>query len=121
MIICDGLPEPSREEILNKCHGVDGILWVTLERLNTEILDRAGPQLRAISTISVGTDNIDVDEVKKRGIALGYTSDVSTVAIAELAIGLMISAGRRFHESRLQIKNNQWELGDPQWMLGKKI
>lgn len=114
------MPSPSREEILKKCEGVDGILWATLERLNAEVLDRAGPQLKAISTISVGTENIDIIEVKKRGIALGYTSSISAEAVAELAIGLMIAAGRRFHESHLKIKNNQWKEGDIKWMFGKE-
>lgn len=103
---------------MKKCKDVDGILWATLECLDDEVLNRAGPQLKAISSLTVGTENIDITEIKKRGIALGYTSSISAEAVAELAIGLMISAGRRFHESHLTIKNNQWKLGDIKWMLG---
>lgn len=121
MIICEGLPEPTREEILTKSQGVDGILWATHEALNAEALDRAGPQLKAISTKSAGIDYVDVPEVKRRGIPLGYTPNVLSDAVADLAIGLMISAARRFHEGYLKIVNNEWELGDPQWMLGQDI
>lgn len=53
MIICEG-SEPTREEILSKSEGVDGILWASHEPLNAEALDRAGPQLRAVSTKSAG-------------------------------------------------------------------
>lgn len=115
------MPEPSREEILSKSAGVDGILWATHEPLNAEALDRAGPQLKAISTKSAGIDYVDVVEVKRRGIPLGSTPGVLSCAVADLAIGLMISAARRFHEGYLKIVNNNWELGDPQWMLGHEV
>lgn len=52
MILCN--PEPTREEILSKSEGVDGILWASHERLNGEALDRVGPQLNAVSTMSAG-------------------------------------------------------------------
>lgn len=40
--ICEGLPTPSREEILAKSNGMDGILWATHCALNAEALDAAG-------------------------------------------------------------------------------
>lgn len=121
MFVCEGLPEPSREEILTKSQGMDGILWATHEKLNAEALDRAGPQLRAISTKSAGIDYVDVAEVKRRAIPLGFTPNVLGDAVAELAIGLMVSAARRFHEGHTKIVKNRWELGDPQWMLGQEV
>lgn len=113
------MPEPSRDEILSKSEGVDGILWATHEPLNAEALDRAGPQLKVISTKSAGIDYVDVAEVKRRSIPLGYTPGVLSDAVADLAIGLMISAARRSHEGYLKIVNNQWDVHDPQWMLGQ--
>lgn len=77
---------------------------MTSEKLNDEVLDAAGPQLKAISTMSVGIDFVNVEQVKNRKIALGYTPDVLNEAVADVAIGLMIAASRRFHEGRLQIK-----------------
>lgn len=119
--ICEGLPEPTREEILSKAIGMDGILWANHERLDADALDRIGPTIRAISTKSAGVDYVDVPEVKRRGIPLGYTPEVLSDAVADLAVGLMISAARRFHEGHLKIVNNEWELGDPQWMLGRDV
>lgn len=89
---------------MNKAKGVHGILWVTTEKLNNEVLDAAGPQLKAISTMSVGIDFVNVEQVKSRKIALGYTPDVLNEAVADVTIGLMIAASRRFHEGRLQIE-----------------
>lgn len=42
MTICEGLPAPTREEILTKSKGMDGILWATHCELNAEALDAAG-------------------------------------------------------------------------------
>lgn len=42
-------------------------------------------------------------------------------ATADIAIGLLIAAARRFYEGRLKIDNNKWEQGSPIWMLGQDI
>lgn len=80
-----------------------------------------GPQLRSISTKSAGIDYVDVDEVKRRGIPLGYTPHVLNDAVADIAVGLLISAARRFYEGRRKIDTDNWEQGRPQWMLGQDI
>lgn len=60
MIIAEGYPEPTREEILSKSKGVDGILWASYGALNGEVLDRAGPQLKVVSTKSSGNLTIAI-------------------------------------------------------------
>lgn len=121
VIICEGLPEPTREEILTKAQGVDGILWATHEPLNADALDRIGPQLKVISTKSAGIDYVDVAEFKRRGIPLGHTPNVLSDAVADLAIGLLVAAARRFREGYLKIVNDEWDTCDPHWMLGRDI
>lgn len=43
-----------RAEMLKKANGMDGILWGTHTALNAEVLDAAGPNLKALSAVSVG-------------------------------------------------------------------
>lgn len=109
-----------RSEILRMVKGVDGLLWASLDKLNAEILDAAGPQLKSISVITAGLDYVDVAEIKRRNIRLGYSSTVSSQATSEAAIGLALAAGRRFREGRLNIEKNQWE-DQPQIFLGVEI
>lgn len=93
-----------RSETLEKLKGAEGIFWVTQEILDKEILDVAGNQLRSLATMSVGIDYVDLEEVKKRKIPFGNTPGVLNDAVAELAVGLAIGAGRRFHDGRLKMQ-----------------
>ncbi|KAH8269373.1 hypothetical protein KR018_008399 [Drosophila ironensis] len=119
-IICQSVP-PSREEILKKVPGVDAIYWAHYQPLNAGILDAAGPQLRCVSTMSSGIDYVDVPEFKRRQIPLGHTPGVVKNAVADLAIGLMISAGRNFHAGRSEIERSQWKTEQIDWMMGREI
>jgi len=122
VIICEskGLVEPPLDEILSKCKGMDGILWSTHVCLDAVALDAAGPQLKAISTLSAGLDFVDVAELKRRAIPLGHTPFVLNNAVADLAVGLLIAAARRFHEGFKKIVGNDWQ-NSPQWLLGRDI
>ncbi|XP_055641818.1 glyoxylate reductase/hydroxypyruvate reductase-like [Toxorhynchites rutilus septentrionalis] len=110
----------TRDEILKLIPGVDGILWVGHYALNGEVLDTGMPTLKSISTMSAGMDYVDIAEFKRRNFPLGFTPSVLSDAVADEAIGLMIAAGRRFHEGRLKIDRSEWS-GGPQWMLGQDI
>jgi len=119
VVVPESVP-PKREEILKLSRGVDGILWGNHEHLDAEALDAAGPNLKAISLYSVGYDYADLNEIKKRKISFGNTPDIPSNAVADIAIGLLIAAGRRFHEGRLKMENDQW-VSNPQFLLGQDI
>ncbi|XP_002052067.2 glyoxylate reductase/hydroxypyruvate reductase isoform X1 [Drosophila virilis] len=119
-VVCQSVP-PSRAEILEKVPGMDAIYWAHYQPLNAAILDAAGPQLRAVSTMSSGIDFADVPEFKRRGIPLGHTPGVVKNAVADLAIGLMIAAGRHFHAGRSDIETSQWVTEQIDWRMGVEI
>lgn len=50
---------------------------------------------------------------------MGY-APVLNDAVADMAVGLMIAASRRFHEADIKIRQGQWK-SHPSWMLGKEI
>ncbi|XP_049302525.1 glyoxylate reductase/hydroxypyruvate reductase [Bactrocera dorsalis] len=118
VIFCQSVP-PIRSEILEKCKGVDAVLWASHLPLDKGILDAIGPQLKVVSTRFGGTDFVDVEEFKRRKIPLGYTPCVQNDAVANMAVGLLLAAARRFHEGRLKIETNNWETYTQNWMLGQ--
>ncbi|XP_050347800.1 glyoxylate reductase/hydroxypyruvate reductase-like [Nymphalis io] len=100
--------------------GFDGLVWNTKHRLTGEILDLAGPRLKAVTTNASGIDHIDTDELKKRNIPLGNTPNVLDNAVADIAVGLMIGAARRFKEGIKELEAGEWKSG-VQWSLGQDI
>ncbi|TPX72833.1 hypothetical protein SpCBS45565_g00292 [Spizellomyces sp. 'palustris'] len=111
----------SRAEFLELARGVDGILVKLTEKVDDELLDAAGPQLKVISTMSVGYDHINVPACKARGVRLGNTPDVLTDATAELTIGLLLATARRFGEALRAPKTGDWQAWTPTWMCGTQL
>ena len=93
----DDLP-PGRDELLKRVKGVDGLLCLLTEDIDSEVMDTAGSQLKVISNYAVGFDNIDVSAATERKIPVGNTPDVLTDATADFSFALMMNAGRRILE-----------------------
>ena len=61
----DELP-PGRLELLQHVRGKDGMLCLLTDKIDGEVMDEAGPQLKVISNHAVGVDNIDVNAATAR-------------------------------------------------------
>lgn len=72
-----------------------------------DIID-AAPHLKYIIKTGTGVDNIDVDYATEKGIAVTNAPGGNATAVAELAIGLMISLSRRIPELDRQTKSGAW-------------
>ncbi len=55
----DDMP-PGRDELLRRVEGVDGFLSMVSDRVDAELLERAGPRLKVVRNYGVGVDHIDV-------------------------------------------------------------
>ncbi|CAN9514964.1 unnamed protein product [Ophioblennius macclurei] len=107
-----------RAELLKGVQGAHGLMCMLSDKIDAEVLDAAGPNLKVISTFSVGYDHMAIDEIKKRGIRVGYTPDVLTDATAELAVALLLSTSRRLPEGVDAVKNGGWSTWKPLWLCG---
>ncbi|XP_046458489.1 glyoxylate reductase/hydroxypyruvate reductase-like isoform X3 [Daphnia pulex] len=110
----------SRIDILNKISGKDGLFCLLTDKIDHEVLEKAGPQLKVIGTMSVGYDHLDMNEIKKRKISVGYTPNVLTAATAELTVALTLATTRRLFEAHDEITNGGWAkcAWGPLWMCG---
>ena len=66
------------------------------------------PNVKMISIFGVGYDGIDVAAVQERGIQVTHTPDVLTDDVADLAMGLILSMGRRIPQSDKFVRNGDW-------------
>ena len=116
----DRLPPP-HEVLLERVRGVDGLLCLLTDRIDGELMDAAGPQLRVISQIAVGYDNIDLAAARERGIPVGHTPGVLTEATADLAFTLLLAGARRIVEGAQYIREGKWETWEPETLLGADL
>jgi len=77
-------------------------------KVTKEVLFR-GARLKVVGRAGVGVDNIDVDEATVRKIVVVNAPTASTVSVAELAIGHMISLLRHLPEADRSVKAGKWE------------
>jgi phosphogluconate 2-dehydrogenase len=83
-----------------------GLLGASL-KLDAELLDLA-PKLEAVSSVSVGIDNYDIDYLDRRGILLSNTPDVLTQTTADTGFALIMATARRVVELANLVRNGQW-------------
>ena len=56
-----------REDLLGLVAGADAILTLLHDRVDEELFEAAGPQLRCVANVAVGYDNVDVEAAARRG------------------------------------------------------
>ena len=112
---------PPRDVLLEKIAGCEGILSLLTERIDAELMDAAGPQLKVVSNFAVGFNNVDVAEATRRGIRVGNTPGVLTEATADMAFALLISASRRIVEAQDYIREGNWKTWEPLGHIGQDL
>ena len=100
------IPMP-KKLLLKKIKDKDGLICFPYDTIDKDVID-ATKKLRAISTYSVGYDQIDVKAAKKKKIRIGYTPEVLTEATAVLAFSLILDLLRRVTEGDRIIRKGEW-------------
>lgn len=113
---------PFTPERLADAVGRADILAPTItDRLNAEMLARAGERLKLIANFGVGVDHIDVDAAHARGIAVSNTPGVLTDDTADIALALMLDAARRVTEGDRVTRAGKFTGWHPVWMMGRSL
>ena len=112
---------PSREILMEKVRGVDGLLCLLTDKIDAEVLDAAGPQLKVVSNHAVGFDNIIVPAASARCIPVGNTPGILTNATADIAFTLILAAARRVVEANEFLRSGDWVTWHPDLLLGQDV
>ncbi len=111
----------TREALLAKVQGADALVTLLTEKVDAELLDAAGPQLRVVANVAVGYNNISVPACAERDVIVTNTPDVLTEATADIAFGLILMATRRLGEGERVIRSQTpWAWG-MFYMLGSGL
>lgn len=111
----------NRKDLLEGVRGSVGIISLLTEKIDAEVMDSAGPQLKAICNYAVGYDNIDVNEATKRGICVTNTPGVLTEAVAEEVIALILNLLRRVTEGDRFVRTGKYKGWEPDLLLGTTL
>ncbi len=111
-----------RRELLQRVKGVDVILSLLTEQIDTKVFDAAGPQLKMIANYAVGFDNIDVKEAAKRDIVVSNTpSPEISETVAEHTVALIFALAHRIVECDKFTRAGKYKGWGPKLLLGQDV
>jgi D-3-phosphoglycerate dehydrogenase / 2-oxoglutarate reductase len=97
----------SAEDLLNAIPGYDALIVRGQTRVTAAVLD-AAPNLKVVGRAGVGVDNIDLESAKKHNITVVNAPASTTVAVAELAFGLLLAVARDIPRADATMKQGDW-------------
>ncbi|MDQ3932781.1 MAG: D-glycerate dehydrogenase [Actinomycetota bacterium] len=98
----------------------DALICLLYDHIDADLL-AAAPRLKAVATVAVGYDNIDVDAATEAGVLVCHTPGVLDDTVADLAVALMIGAGRRLGEAERDLRAGRWQGWDIDQYLGQDL
>lgn len=107
------------EEFLEGAKGVDAVLSLLSDKIDGEVVEAIGPQLKLVSNYAVGFDNINVPQLSERGIVVTNTpSDEVNESVAEHSWALMLALARRIVEADESTRRGSYKGWEPGIFLG---
>lgn len=91
------------------------------DRIDRDVIENAGPQLRLIASFGTGVDHIDLHAAQQRGIIVTNTPGVLTEDTADMTMALILAVSRRLAEGERLVRSGQWQGWGPTTMLGHRI
>ena len=111
---------PPHAVLLEKSRTVDGLVCLLSDPIDAVVINQA-QNLKVISQVAVGVDNIDLAAAAARGIPVGHTPDLLTNATADLAFALLLAAARRLGEARDYAREGHWKTWGLTTLLGEDV
>lgn len=109
-----------RKDLIRGVKWCDALLCLLTDKIDREVID-ANPQLKIISNVAVGFDNIDVKYATLKGIPVTNTPGVLTDAVAEHTFALMMAIARRIPESDRFTRAGKYQGWEPLLLLGTQL
>lgn len=107
-----------RDKLFKGVKGVDAILSILTEKINAEVFEAAGKQLKVVANYAVGFDNVDVIEATKRGVMVANTPSSLGDAVAEMAVTLTMALARKILPADKFTRAGKYKVWDPSIFLG---
>lgn len=103
----DDRNEISAEELLQSISAYDALIVRGRTKVNAAVF-AAGPKLKIVGRAGVGVDNIDLEAARRCNVRVVNAPLSTSLAVAELTLGLMLSVARMLPRADNSLKNGQW-------------
>jgi glyoxylate/hydroxypyruvate/2-ketogluconate reductase len=110
----------SEAQLIDRLAGKQAVFTAGNARFTANVLQQA-PQLKVISAMTVGYDNIDLAQCAKQGIVVSNAPDVITQTTADFAWALLLATARRVTESEHWLRTGQWDKWQLKGFLGAEV
>ena len=110
-----------RDALLAAVQRADVLVPTITDKIDADLIDSAGEQLKMIANFGAGVDHIDVDAAVARKIIVSNTPGVLTEDTADIAMSLILSVSRRIVEGANVVTNGEFGGWTPTWMCGRKL
>jgi len=110
----------TRDELIARAQGKQGLFVTTVEPIDATLV-AACPELKAVCSMAVGYNNIDVAACAARGIAVTNAPDVLTETTADFGFALMLAAARRIAESEHFLRAGRWQRWSYDFFCGAEV
>ncbi|TGA96041.1 D-glycerate dehydrogenase [Sporolactobacillus shoreae] len=109
----------TRSELKRKLSDKDGVLLMGI-KIDKDLLESA-PNLSVVSNFTVGYNNFDIVEMKRRKIIGTNVPNVMNESVADLAFGLILAVSRKITELDKYVKNNKWKNSSDKNLFGSDV
>ncbi len=106
------------EALIAAAAGAEAIMTCSTEKYSAAVIERLPDGVRALATFSVGTEHIDLDAARARGLVVTNTPDVLTDATADITLLCLLGAARRAFEGQSMLRAGQWHGWTTTQLLG---
>ena len=111
----------SKAELIEAIENYDALLPTVTDSINDDIISSENRRSKIIGNFGVGFNNIDIESAKKNGVVVTNTPEVLTDCTADIAMLLILGAGRRASEGEFHMRKKEWTGWRPTHMMGSKI
>ncbi|ANU22309.1 2-hydroxyacid dehydrogenase [Planococcus donghaensis] len=115
----ENTPAP-REKLLEEAKEAHALWTMLSDRVDSEVFE-AAPNLKIVSNLAVGYNNIDLEAAHKHGVTVTNTPDVLTESTADLTFALLLATARRVIEAEKTVRSGEWRSWTPMGMTGQNV
>ena len=109
------------DDLLDRVENAHAILNIRAFCKFDKIFFEKIKSLQIISIWGTGTDHVDLEAAKQKGITITNTPGVAAFSVAEHAITLMLASARKINENDNEIRTGRWPRGEMIQLYGKTI